>query len=255
MPQQGSVNINETIQDEFQANFPLPADQEMVENSDPILENSMEIVVASNNMNDIPIPPTPPPPLIMPATALPNLNLAAIRAQFNPEGMLRSSRGRSTFANHQRENKALIYYLYEKIPTVLYPEFCHELEDEEQSIDNTVVNNRRYHGRLNLSQRIEKHRRETIKAFIAHALGPPGTIPPSRTVNFDAFTRDPEIFIGFIMTKKKGEAEELMKPGVYAGYHSNLTYLFRCYRYRPSPEYNDNLHEYMEGVKRIANMA
>jgi hypothetical protein len=88
MPQQGSVNSNETIQDEFQANFPLPADQEMVENSDPILEDSMEIVVASNNMNDIPIPPTPPPPLIMPATALPNLNLAAIRVQFNPEGML-----------------------------------------------------------------------------------------------------------------------------------------------------------------------
>jgi len=57
------------------------------------------------------------------------------------------------------------------------------------------------------------------------------------------------------MTKKKGEAEELMKPGVYAGYRSNLTYLFRRYRYRPSPEYSDNLREYMEGVKRIANMA
>ena len=57
------------------------------------------------------------------------------------------------------------------------------------------------------------------------------------------------------MTKKKGEEEELMKPGVYAGYRSNLTYLFRRYRYRPPPEYTDNLREYMEGVKRIANMA
>ena len=56
------------------------------------------------------------------------------------------------------------------------------------------------------------------------------------------------------MTKKKGEEEELMKPGVYAGYRSNLTYLFRRYRYRPPPEYTDNLREYMEGVKRIANM-
>ena len=55
------------------------------------------------------------------------------------------------------------------------------------------------------------------------------------------------------MTKKKGEEEELMKPGVYAGYRSNLTYLFRRYHYRPPPEYTDNL-EYMEGVKRIANM-
>ena len=57
------------------------------------------------------------------------------------------------------------------------------------------------------------------------------------------------------MTKKKGEEEELMKSRVYAGYCSNLTYLFRRYHYRPPPEYTDNLLEYMEGVKRIANMA
>lgn len=244
--------INQIIQDEFAANFP-PPDQEMVEAEHPAVEHGMTEAFPANNINEN--PPISPLPVLAPATFQQNLNLASIRAQFNPEGMLRSSRGRSTFANHQRENTALIFYLYEKLPTVLCPEFCHELEDEDHSIDNVVVYDRRYRGRLTLSQRIAKHRRETIKACIAQALGPPGTTPPTQTVNFDAFTSDPEIFIGFIMTKKKGEEEELMKPGVYAGYRSNLTYLFRRYRYRPPPEYTDNLREYMEGVKRIANMA
>ena len=110
------------------------------------------------------------------------------------------------------------------MPTVLCPEFCHELDDEDHSIDNDVICDRQYHGRLTLSQHIAKHHQETIKAHIAQALGPPGTAPPIQTGNFDAFASDPKMFIGFIMTKKKGEEEELIKPGVYAGYCSNLTY-------------------------------
>ena len=104
-------------------------------------------------------------------------------------------------------------------------------------------------------------------AEIGEALGPAGTLARRQTILLEAFTSDPLLFIGFIQTKKKivrvhnfdtgedEEEEQLMKPGVYGGYRSNLTYLFQRYQYRPPPVYDANLKEYMEGVKRIANKA
>ena len=70
----------------------------------------------------------------------------------------------------------------------------------------------------------------------------------------DAFTDDPEHFVSFITTRVQ-DTGELMKPGVYGGYKSNLMFLFKRYRYIPRAGYSVELKEYMDGVKRIANEA
>ena len=58
------------------------------------------------------------------AVPLINLNLEAIRQRFSdPREILLSSRGDSTFSNHQRENTKLIFYLYENNHQFLYDEF------------------------------------------------------------------------------------------------------------------------------------
>jgi len=58
------------------------------------------------------------------AVPLINLNLEAIRQRFkDPWEILLSSRGDSTFCNHQRENTKLIFYLYENNHQFLYDEF------------------------------------------------------------------------------------------------------------------------------------
>ena len=55
------------------------------------------------------------------AVPLINLNLEAIRQRFSdPREILLSSRGDSTFSNHQRENTKLIFYLYENNHQFLY---------------------------------------------------------------------------------------------------------------------------------------
>lgn len=185
-----------------------------------------------------------------------NANLESIRARFNPAGILASSRSKSTFNNHQRENTKLILYLFENSPELLNDQFCHDLHDEEASIDYSRITHPprgyRYKGTKSVEERIECRRQDMMRQYIGSVLGGPGTVAQTQTVDLDAFTSDPEIFVRYIMTKVK-ENGQMMKPQVYASYRSNLSFLFKRYRYRPVAGYSEFLTEYMEGTKRLAN--
>eukprot|EP00984_Skeletonema_dohrnii_P026332 scaffold15683_cov71-Skeletonema_dohrnii-CCMP3373.AAC.3 len=70
------------------------------------------------------------------AVPLINLNLEAIHQKFkDPRKILLSSRGDSTFCNHQRENTKLIFYLYENNHQFLYDEFYRELRRVDSIIN------------------------------------------------------------------------------------------------------------------------
>ena len=169
-----------------------------------------------------------PPPRVGVEAPAQNMNLALIQARFNPEGMLCSSKRHSTFSTHQRENTALIFFLYENKSSLLHEEFYHEMQDEDTEIDYTPVEDprTRYRGKLSLEERKVKYRKGYLRNHISEALGPGGTQPRTKTVDFDAFTADPVHFVNYIQTKVKSNGQ-LNKPGVYARYKSNLTYLFR----------------------------
>lgn len=185
-----------------------------------------------------------------------SLQLQQIKQHFNPEGMLKKSRSSSTFNSNQAENTRLIFYLWTNSPQLLYDDFAHHLYDVDASIDYNDITNpttkKRY--KTSVEQRKQERREKTIRNEISEALGPGGTRPTQRTINFDAFTSDPEIFVKYIQTRVKADGA-LMRPGVYGGYHTNLNNLFRRYQYRPSEDYKEQLTRYMDGVKNIANQA
>ena len=58
----------------------------------------------------------------------------------------------------------------------------------------------------------------------------------------------------YIADKVKADGS-LMKPDVYKGYRSGLTYLFTRYGYKPPDGYMSELSRYMQGAARIANDA
>mmetsp|Transcript_7751 Transcript_7751/g.15829 ORF Transcript_7751/g.15829 Transcript_7751/m.15829 type:complete len:126 (+) Transcript_7751:455-832(+) len=83
------------------------------------------------------------------AVPLINLNLEAIRQRFSdPREILLSSRGDSTFSNHQRENTKLIFYLYENNHQFLYDQFYRELQQVDGIInyDHITHPRRCYNG-------------------------------------------------------------------------------------------------------------
>lgn len=200
-------------------------------------------------------PPTQPPQI---AIAAANLNLENIKRQFNPEGMLRSSRSSSTtFNSTQRENEKLIFWLYENHPEFLVEDFCHHLQDVDSTIDYSPIMpdpKKKYRYKTTVEQRKINLRETILRKEISDALGPGGIRPTTPTINFDAFTDTPLLFVNYIQTKVKTDGK-LMKPGVYSGFHTNLNNLFRRYRYRPKEEYTEELTKYMDGVKHIANKA
>ena len=184
-----------------------------------------------------------------------SLNIENIRANFgSADALLRSSRSNSTFTTDQNENTKLIYYLYNKQPEYLHDTFCHHLRDVDRAI---VYDDIQPSRRLKTppEERKIKRREQTLRQEIGLALGPGGIRPPTMTINFDAFLEDPVIYVNYIQSTKVKANKTLMKPGVYGGYHTCLNNLFRRYRIHPSEEYTEDLTRYMDGVKRIANLA
>ncbi len=188
-------------------------------------------------------------------TPQPTLTIERIRAKFrDKKAILKASRGKSTFCNHQRENTKLLFYLYKRKRALLHDDFYQELEQIDEAIDYRRVRNprRQYKGPLSLEERIDKHRDKVMRDHIGNVLGEPGTRATKNTVKLDEFTSTPEHFVDFLQTRVKNTGQ-LMKPGVYSGYASNLTFLFKRHRFTPRASYTTELRDYMDGVKRLAN--
>ena len=205
------------------------------------------------NGTDVPAAPSVPP--ISPIGGSFNL-LDQIKQNFHPEGMLRHSRSKSTFSTTQRENEKLIFYLWIHNSAMLHDAFDHHLHDVDATIDYTHITNpiKRYRGAKSEQERERECREKVIRSEISEALGPGGTKPTTPTINFDAFTADAKIYIGYIQQKIKDDGQ-MMKPGVYGGYHTSLNNLFRRYRYHPSEDYDTDMKQYMDGTKHLANLA
>ena len=195
-------------------------------------------------------------PPVMAQRSQRSARLSATKAKWTAEGMLKNSKSESAFDSHQRENEMLIYHLFRNDPSMLHDSYCHHLHDVEATITYEHITHprNRYRGKKTEAERKAEWDQTVLRKEISGALGPGGTRRPEPTVNFTAFTADPVTYAKYIQRKvKKGDV--LMKPGVYAGYVSSLRYLFKRYHFRPSLDYEDELKDYMEGVKRIANEA
>ena len=220
-----------------------------VEDASSLANNSN--TTATNNVGA----PQPHEPTNDGAPSAASLNLDNIRATFNsPEGLLRSSRSTSTFNTDQNESTKLILHLFLEKPECLHDDFLRHLHDVDEAI---VYDDIQPSRKLKTppEKRKEQRREQTLRQAIGIAIGPGGVRPPVKTINFDAFLSDPLIYVNYIQTTKVKPNNKLMKPGVYGGYHTCLNNLFRRYRVHPSDEYVDDLNRYMDGVKRIANLA
>ena len=168
--------------------------------------------------------------------------------------MLKNSRSPSTFSKHQRENESLAVYFWldNDKQQYLTTELQHDLADADMEIDysHLEARHRRYirqGGKKSLEARKEEWRIILLKSVVKGYLGPPGTSPPRRAFVLDALTSDVKIYMNYIADKVKADGS-LMKPDVYKGYRSSLTYLFTRYRYTPREGYYTELSRYMNGA-------
>jgi hypothetical protein len=171
----------------------------------------------------------------------------------------RKARSESTFDGHQRNNKRFLLYLYENKPELLVEALRRQLDDANAEPDYSEVERRhpeyvRRGGEKSLDERKEEFRQNLLKEVISDALGAPGTTPRQQVIDFVAFTADVDTFVNYVTEIRKDDGS-LNKAGTYAGHRSSLTYLFRRYRYSPPPEFNEDLKEGFEGVKRMASEA
>ena len=64
----------------------------------------------------------------------------------------------------------------------------------------------------------------------------------------------PDVIGEYLVQRRKANGG-LMKPGVYAGYRSSLTYLFKRYKVKQDDDDYQEISEILNGVKRHANEA
>ena len=184
--------------------------------------------------------------------------LQAIRAQFTPEGMLMNSRSPSCRNSTQAENIRLIVWLHFNKPEWIVTSFNQELDDLEASVDYSPITNPtrgyRYRGKKSVATRKTEYKAKVLADHIGSTLGPYPGFAEHPTVDLDSFTSDPKVYCNYLSTKEKADGNK-MKPGVYTGYRSTLTNLFRRYRYVPHPQYVSELKMRLDGLVKLANLA
>ena len=202
-----------------------------------------------------------PPPQRLAQQATPSITLRRIRGLFTPAGMLAHSRSASTFKKHQSENERLAVYFWLDSSKHVYltPELLRELADADVAIDYTYLENRqakyvRSGGKKPLAQRKEDYRLELLRGIVRGFLGKPGTRPPRRAFDLEALSSNVDVYLQYIADKVKADGS-LMKPGVYKGYRSSLTYLYQRYGFATTSEYDKQVSCYIQGAARIANDA
>ena len=77
-----------------------------------------------------------------------------------------------------------------------------------------------------MEQRKEEHRFELLRGIVGGFLGKPGTRPPRRAFDLEALSSNVDVYLQYIAEKVKADGS-LMKPGVYKGYRSSLTFLYQ----------------------------
>jgi hypothetical protein len=104
----------------------------------------------------------------------------------------------------------------------------------------------------------EKHIESVVrKNLIDVCLGQPGDSPSRPTIIFYAITSN--IYLDYLCSKRKWgghhETGAILRPTVYGGLRSSLTYLFKRYGRKMDPDIYETISEGLKGVTRIANRA
>lgn len=271
MPQSQNITINHAnTVDAFAWAFNEDVESDVAD----VAANNFDGVVRNDNFDSARLnaTPAPEPNLANIRQESMNIRLERLRAQLNPEGIRRASKARSTFQKHQAENEMFVLFLYENYPQLVDDSLCHSLDDIKAGIDySDLVSSHRHYcqkGKKTLQQRKNEYRIKLLRSEIGSALGVPGSRPPRRTVDFQAFTdydadrgnppdpnisaTGPDIFMEYVSSKKKSDGG-VVKGRVDLGYRSSLTYLFKRYRVVIPPLFQSELSVSMEGIVRLKN--
>eukprot|EP00986_Skeletonema_menzelii_P003934 scaffold1286_cov91-Skeletonema_menzelii.AAC.1 len=251
LPQQ-QPEAGETQDDELSS---TPSNAGQQEGDDA--ENDPPTAVVVNNNHDTAAAPAAPAVVNNHA---PSNRLVRIRDNFNATGVRKKARSKSTFDGHQRNNVRFVLYLYEHNSELLVDELRHQLDDANAEPDYSDVVSRhpqyvRRGGKKSLDERKEEFRQSLLRDVISDALGNPGTTPNQQVVDFDALTANADVFVTYLTTELRKADGGLNKAGSYLSHRSSLVYLFRRYRYIPSREFEADLKECVEGIKRSASEA
>ena len=230
-----------------------PPDNDVEMENNDVQQQQQQQQQQNNDNNNMEVDPPPQEP---------GHRLQEMRDNFNPENIRRSSKNKSTFDKHQRQNQAFILFLldHEEYHHLLDEEFTHELVDINTEVDYTDVESKfpayvRRGGKKTLAERKEEYRISLLKEHISYALNDPGMVPRQPTVNLAALCDNVDVFMHYITTQRKEGEDNLMKAKTYSGYRSSLTYLFTRYRALPTREFERDLGTCMEGVKRYSTEA
>ena len=186
-------------------------------------------------------------------------NLDRIRGEMTLEGIERNARAKSTFTTRQNENQLFILRLYHH---------AREFVDEGLvSRLNTVIENveysplmrtgkYKYKGKKSLTERKVNHLKDLCRKAIDGFLGRAGAAPPHDTVKLVRLTEGDnyKIFVKYLAKRRKKNGG-LMKPSLYKGYRSSLSFLFFRYGIAKPQIFEDKVRNTMMGIKRIANRA
>ena len=180
-------------------------------------------------------------------------------AQDSLQEIRRASRAPSTRDKRQKHNERFVLFLYlnNDFRHFLDECFLRELEDidAEPDYSSVIASFRKYRkngGKKTLEERKQGYRLYLLRKHISHGLGEPGLRPRSRTVDLNALESNVDVFLEYCTNERRTNGG-VLKGQSYASFRSSLTYLFRRYNHVTSREFEVDLKEAMDGVKRYTN--
>jgi len=184
--------------------------------------------------------------------------LRNIRANMNLETVKTKTRATKTYYKHQLENTRFIMWLYHNNnyrDSLLETDLVCDLDHVKEAI---IFDQKFLHRIRNLPQ--DEQAKRKVQYIYTHqttfvkleCLNKGGLAPKRPTVIHQNIT--PDIYGDYLCSKRKGSGA-LLKPGVYQGMRSGLTYLFTRYKKKLDTVKFDEITEILQGVKRVANEA
>ena len=185
-------------------------------------------------------------------------SLQQIRDNMTLDAVKKKTKAESTFYKHQLENVRFIVWLYknEKYRNMcLVPDLIRDLHDkvENQNYDPKFLKRNRRLSAEDLEVKKSKYNYALASNFLRDkCLNVGGHKPIRQTVIHQHITAD--VYGDYLCDLRKGNGS-LLRPGVYAGLRSGLTYLFKRYNEKINQEVFEEISEILDGVKRYANEA
>lgn len=184
-------------------------------------------------------------------------SLQQLRDNMTLDSVKKKTKADSTFYKHQLENVQFIVWLYKS----KYRDMClvpDLIQDLAERLENQVFDNKflRRHQKLtpeDLDLKKAKYNYTLASKFLRDkCLNAGGHKPFRQTVLHAQITAD--VYGDYLCEKRKANGS-LLRPNVYAGLRSSLSYLFKRYNQKMNEDIFEEVSEILNGVKRYANEA